>query len=338
MRYREPVIKELFGSASWCAFPGCWERLIAEDRGVSIVNVDIAHIRSKSPRGPRYDEKYPGESIDEARNLLLLCMKHHRLADASDSTYTVAELESWKRDQVAGWIGGALPDGRAEEIFRFFERFADHVADDLDFDRWQPDTDESKTSSSEGGTAGFALVADDPVSVSAAWSVAQLLDGFAPDAVVCPQSAEAFGAAVAAFLLDGMSGFTRQVGKLEHCCRTDPFEAMLTSVVFGVTAARLWETVAGQPVGLLCDVWVAAGLTIPYVADIVIAAFYGRTDHDPLPGHPSDQRKVAMNLGKVTAMTLQLTADRQNNPMVSVVQDLLIGVQRLPLPSSRSAN
>jgi hypothetical protein len=37
-----------------------------------------------------------------------------------------------------------------------------------------------------------------------------------------------------------------------------------------------------------------------------------------------------MNLGKVTAMTLQLTARGQTNLLVSVVRDLLIGVQRVP--------
>lgn len=80
---------------------------------------------------------------------------------------------------------------------------------------------------------------------------------------------------------------------------------------------------------LLRDSWVAAGLTIPYIADIVVAARHGRTDHDPLPGHSDDQRKVTMNLGRVTAMTLQLAAEHQPNPMVSVVQDLLIDVQRV---------
>ncbi len=168
------------------------------------------------------------------------------------------------------------------------------------------------------------------MSVSAAWSVAQLIDGFAPDAVVLPEPASAFGAPVAAFLLDDESGFTTRVRQLEHCCREDPFETMLTSIVFGVTAVRSWETVTGQPAGLLRDGWVATGLTIPYLADIVMTARYGKTDHDPLPGHPGDQRKVTMNLGKVAAVTLQLTAEGQPNPLVSVVQDLLIGVQRVP--------
>jgi hypothetical protein len=113
-----------------------------------------------------------------------------------------------------------------------------------------------------------------------------------------------------------------------------PFETMLTSVVFGVTAVQLWETVAGRQTGLLQDSWIAGGLTIPYVADIVMAARFGKIDHDPLPGHPEDQRKVTTNLGKVTAITLQLAADGQPIPLASVVQDLLIGVQRVPAEAS----
>lgn len=331
--FNKRVIKELFGSACRCAFPGCREKLVVEHRGVSTINVDIAHIRSSSRRGPRHDEDYPPEWLDEARNLLLLCTKHHRLVDPpvdAASTYTVAELESWKRDQVADGIGDALPDSGTEEIFRFYERFDHRIKGDLEFGRWRPETEGIRTPSPVGGAAGFASVADDPVSVSAAWSVAQLLDGFAPAAVVPPKAASAFGASVAAFLLDEKSGFTTRVVQLEHCCRTEPFETMLTSIVFAVTAVRSWETVVGQPAGLLRDDWVATGLTIPYLADIVMAARYGKTDHDPLPGHPDDQQKVTMNLGKVTAMTLQLTTEGQPNPLVSIVQDLLIGVQRVP--------
>lgn len=333
MRFRVRVIKELFGSASRCAFLGCREKLVVEHRSVTMINVDIAHIRSQATGGPRHDEGYPAEWISDARNLLLLCTKHHRLVDLQInpfSIYTVTELESWKRDQVAGGIGGALPDGLTVEILlRFYEQFADLIVDDPEFERWRPDAEEIRTPSSQTGGAGFAFVADDPVSISAARSVMQLIDGFAPDAAVLPKPATAFAASVAAFLLDDESGFTTRVGQLEHCCREDPFEAMLTSVVFGVTAVRLWETLAGQPAGLLRDCWVATGLTIPYVADIVMAARRGETDGDPLPGHPDDQQKVTMNLGKVTAMTLQLTADGLPNPLVSVVQDLLIGVQRV---------
>ncbi|MEU7474400.1 hypothetical protein AB0A63_00345 [Lentzea sp. NPDC042327] len=333
MSVTQRAIKELFGSASRCAFPACKEKIVVEDRGVVIINADIAHIRSSSRRGPRHDATYPAKQVDEAQNLLLLCMKHHRLVDTSPgepSMYTVPELESWKHAQIAGGIGGALPDGRVEEIIRFYERFVLRMASDPDFGSWRADTTKPWSGSRRGGTAGFAKVDDDPVSVSAAWSVAQLVAGFAPDAALLPEPASAFGATVATFLLDAESSFTARLRQLEQCTQASPFEAMLVSVAFSVTAVLLWESAARRHAGLLRDSWLAAGLTIPYVADIVMAARSGDCDHDLLPGHPRDQWKVTMNLGQVTAMTLQLAADFQPHPLVSVVQDLLIGVQRVP--------
>jgi hypothetical protein len=73
---------------------------------------------------------------------------------------------------------------------------------------------------------------------------------------------------------------------------------------------------------------VASGLTVPYITKIVTSARLGTETDESLPGHPDDQQKVAMNLGQVTAMTLQLTADHRPDPLISVLQDLLIGVQR----------
>ncbi|WP_394617330.1 hypothetical protein JNUCC0626_48340 [Lentzea sp. JNUCC 0626] len=332
--FTKRVIKELFGSASRCAFPGCCEKLVVCERGVSVINVDIAHIRSASRHGPRHDENYPVEWLDQARNLLLLCTKHHRLVDSGcveDSLYPVAELEIWKRDQAAEDVGWALVADRGEEALRFYEGFALRVDGEPEFGRWRPDVDLAGSPSSQGGgAAGFANVAGDPVSVAAAWSVAQLINGFASNAVVPPEPASAFGATIAAFLLDDAAGFGARMRRLEFCCHTDPFEAMLTAILYGAAAVRLWEMAADWETGVLRDSWIAAGVTIPYVADIVVAARFGEEDHDPLPGHPDDQRKVAMNLGQVTAMTLQLAADHQLLPLVSVVQDLLIGVQRVP--------
>ncbi|MFE0023387.1 hypothetical protein [Amycolatopsis sp. NPDC059021] len=330
----ERLIKELFGTATYCAFPGCLEKLIVLNRGMTVVNVDMAHIRSPKPLGPRYDKNYPRDLIHKAPNRLLLCKKHHPLVDTAASVYSIEELESWKRNQIADGYGSALPDELAAEIVRYYEGFSGEIATDPEFGRWRADPQQDNTSPSHGIAAGFAHVADDPVSVSAVRSVAQLIDGFAEGAVLPPQSASAFGATVAAFLLDDDFGFTARLGRLERCYRDDPFEAMLASIVFSVTAVHLWEATTKERASLLRDSWVATGLTIPYVADIVLAARYGKDNHNPLPGHPDDQWKVTINLGKVTAMTVELIAGHQGNPLVSVVQDLLIGVQRVPVKCS----
>jgi hypothetical protein len=168
----------------------------------------------------------------------------------------------------------------------------------------------------------------DPVSVSAVRSVAQLLDGFAAGGVVEPLAACVFAGAVAMFLLGDEATFEKQSSLVEQRCHEDPFGMMLTAVAFCVNAVRLWESATGDTAQLWADMLVASTLTIPYVTQIVLSARLGSEPGEPLPGHPEDQQKVVVNLGQVTAMTLRLTADHRADPLVSVLQDLLIGVQR----------
>ncbi|MFI5495264.1 hypothetical protein [Actinoplanes sp. NPDC051859] len=66
------------------------------------VVAEIAHIRSGSPKGPRYDPSYPSSLVDEEENLLLLCGVHHKPVDDHVSAYSVDELLIWKRRQIAG--------------------------------------------------------------------------------------------------------------------------------------------------------------------------------------------------------------------------------------------
>lgn len=176
----------------------------------------------------------------------------------------------------------------------------------------------------------FSGVDGDPVSVSAGRSVAQLLDGFATGGVVDPLSATAFAGALTMFLLGDEATFEKQSTLLEQHCHNDPFESMLTSISFCVKALQLWEAATGEKPELWVDMLTSPGLTIPYITQIVMSARYGTRTDVSLPGHQDDQQKVTMNLGQVTAMTLQLTADHRPDPLVSVLQDLLISVQREP--------
>lgn len=98
--YSLPTIKTLFGQASRCAYPDCLEPLIFEDKGVSTVVAQIAHIRSEKTNGARHDPTYTG-GIDGDANLLLLCGKHHPPVDRHESIYPIAELLEWKRQQVS---------------------------------------------------------------------------------------------------------------------------------------------------------------------------------------------------------------------------------------------
>ncbi len=180
----------------------------------------------------------------------------------------------------------------------------------------------------------FSGVGDDPVSLAAGRSVAQLLDGFAAGGVVDPLNAKAFAGTLTMFLLGDDDTFENQTGLLEQRCQDDQFETMLTSISFCVKAVQLWEAATGEKPELWAEMLIYSGLTIPYIAQIVMSARYGTAMDVPVPGHPEDQQKITMNLGRVTAMTLQLTADhRRPDPLVSVLQDLLISVQREPPPT-----
>lgn len=102
-----PTLKILFAEANACAHPDCDEPLTFEERGLKTVVVQIAHIRSESDRGPRFDPTFVGD-LNGPENLLLLCGRHHPPVDRHERAYTVAELLTWKADQVAR-AGGGTP-------------------------------------------------------------------------------------------------------------------------------------------------------------------------------------------------------------------------------------
>lgn len=104
--YSLPTVKTLFAEASACAYPGCNEPLVFEERGFKTVVVQIAHIRSESDRGPRFDPDFLGD-LNGPGHLLLLCGRHHPPVDRHERAYTVAELLTWKANQVARAGGGA---------------------------------------------------------------------------------------------------------------------------------------------------------------------------------------------------------------------------------------
>ena len=177
---------------------------------------------------------------------------------------------------------------------------------------------------------GLVGASDDPVSVSAGRSVAQLVHGFAEGGLVDPLAGTAFAGTLTMFLLGDEDIFHGEAALLEQRCREDPFETMLTAVMFCVLALRLWEEATGGPPEAWASGVVDSGATIPYITQIVLSARTETDPEDPLPGHPEDQQKVTMNLGPVTAMTLLEAASHVPYPLISVLQDLIIRVQRTP--------
>ncbi|WP_433229197.1 hypothetical protein [Actinomadura formosensis] len=80
------------------------------------VGVEIAHIRSRSARGPRYDPSWPKDQIDVEANLLLLCFEHHNWVDEHPDLYPAEELIAWKRAQVAQDSGIDLSDSQIAQV------------------------------------------------------------------------------------------------------------------------------------------------------------------------------------------------------------------------------
>ena len=121
--YLLTTIKGLFGQASHCAYPDCTTPLVFEDtaRGVRSIAVDIAHIRSPRPSGPRHDPTYTAEKINSEENLLLLCTVHHRPVDRDDSVFSTRELLAWKEAQQAQGGGFKVEDAEVIDLVQRLE-------------------------------------------------------------------------------------------------------------------------------------------------------------------------------------------------------------------------
>lgn len=90
----QKTIKRLFAvSRNRCAFPGCKIPLV-EDSGT--VTGEIAHIKSVSENGSRFDPKQTDEERHSFDNLILLCGRHHRVVDVEVEKYSVKFLLKMK--------------------------------------------------------------------------------------------------------------------------------------------------------------------------------------------------------------------------------------------------
>lgn len=174
----------------------------------------------------------------------------------------------------------------------------------------------------------FAGADDDAVSVAAGRSVAQLIHGFPVGGVVDPLAGTALAGALAMYLLGDDDAFNGEAALLKQRCRDDPAETMLSAVTFCFHALQLWEEATGSTPEAWAAGVVDSGTSVPYVTQLVLSARAGKMPDERPPSHPDDQQKVTMNLGPVTAMTLRDAAGHLPYPLISVLQDLIIRVQR----------
>ena len=127
--YTLPVIKLLFATARTCAYPTCPTPLVVadDDHGVREIAVQIAHIRSPKPGGPRYDPEFAADKLNNDANLLLLCGVHHQPVDRNGSKYTTEKLLQWKERQIAEGGGFTVRDENVADLAARLESSLDEL-------------------------------------------------------------------------------------------------------------------------------------------------------------------------------------------------------------------
>jgi len=94
------TVKRLFARCrNQCAYPDCDLPIIEES---DTVTGDVCHIRAASLGGPRYDPTQSEAERHDAKNLILLCKRHHRIVDADENTYKPEVLTKMKQAHEQG--------------------------------------------------------------------------------------------------------------------------------------------------------------------------------------------------------------------------------------------
>lgn len=93
------TVRELWArSAGVCQYPGCGDILYRDEVTPWLpINLgEVAHNVGASASGPRGDEIRSADLSDHPDNLLMLCRKHHKVADALSAEYREQMLTLWK--------------------------------------------------------------------------------------------------------------------------------------------------------------------------------------------------------------------------------------------------
>lgn len=111
----QPTLKMLFAeSRGRCGAPGCHRDIVAVDsQGDRHLIAEVAHIVSKSPRGPRGADDPGAGGYDGEDNLIVLCPTHHTEIDSMTEDHKTDRLRDWKqllRTRMGGLIATLQPD------------------------------------------------------------------------------------------------------------------------------------------------------------------------------------------------------------------------------------
>lgn len=86
-------------SRRFCYFPDCDVPVVRFVGDEPVVNVEIAHICGALPAAPRYDKSMTDDERRAFRNLILLCVPHHKTIDRlHPDDYSPEELTRWKHE------------------------------------------------------------------------------------------------------------------------------------------------------------------------------------------------------------------------------------------------
>lgn len=112
MKERE-IHKLIADSGGRCNFPSCGEKLIFQyEDGTFVKLVEFCHIIGESPRGPRGLPTKSELMTQNPENIILLCVKHHKIVDNNDREYPIERLKRMKENHIQ-WVNERL-DGLKE--------------------------------------------------------------------------------------------------------------------------------------------------------------------------------------------------------------------------------
>ncbi|KKM95141.1 hypothetical protein LCGC14_1191230 [marine sediment metagenome] len=102
------VHKLIAESGGICNFPECGEKFIFQfEDGTFVKLYECAHIIGESPEGPRGNQTKSKLMAQDPENIILLCLKHHKIVDKNEKGYPVEKLKKIKENHIQ-WVNERL--------------------------------------------------------------------------------------------------------------------------------------------------------------------------------------------------------------------------------------
>ena len=110
------IHKLIADSGGVCNFPECGEKLIYKyDDGTFVKLIEFCHIIGESSKGPRGHPKQSELMAKDPENIILVCVKHHKIIDNNEREYTIDILKKMKANHIK-WVSERL-DGLKEAVW-----------------------------------------------------------------------------------------------------------------------------------------------------------------------------------------------------------------------------